>query len=160
MAPSSNRPHVLLVEPVRRWRLAFVEAAKTAADVDAFESFTAARACLDARRFDLVVASLRLGAYNGIHLAYAARLLDAATHVLIHSDARDAAAARDVLRAHALYERTERLLVALPAYLAARLPDSDRRDPARHDRRRISRGGRRAWDQRPPDTDLTDLEIA
>ena len=113
------------------------------------ENFEEARARLDEAPFDLVVASLRLGAYNGIHLAYAVRLAELSTRVLVHTIALDPAAARDIQGAGALYERTERMVVALPAYLGARLPDTDRRNPLQFDRRRLARGGRRAWDRRP-----------
>jgi hypothetical protein len=117
--------------------------------VDVAESFDDARVWLDDAVFDLVVANLRLGAYNGIHLAYTVRLGELSTHVIVHSDARDVAAASDIQRAGALYERTERLVVSLPAYLAGTLPSADRRNPLQFDRRRLARGGRRAWDLRP-----------
>jgi DNA-binding LytR/AlgR family response regulator len=141
------------VEPVRQCRLTFTAAARRHAHVESLETFTAARARLETTRFDLVVASLRLGPYNGIHLAHIARLIDVPPHVVVHSDEQDVAAATDVQRACALYERTERLVFALPAYLRGTLPPMDRRDPMRSDRRRIVRGGRRAWDNHLAQTD-------
>ena len=141
---------MLLVEPERRLRLALAAAAAHLADVENADSFTAARARLAGACFDLVVANLRLGPYNGVHLAYEMRLAGAPAHVLVHTGPRDVSAARDIHRAGALYERTERLVVTLPSYLRpAALPKFDRRDPARYDRRRFERGGRRAWDKRP-----------
>ena len=116
--------------------------------MDVAESFDDARVFLDETQFDLVVANLRLGAYNGIHLAYTVRLAELSTHVIVHSDARDVTAARDIQRAGALYERTERLVVSLQAYLGGTLPSVDRRNPLQFDRRRFARGGRRAWDLR------------
>jgi hypothetical protein len=121
------------------------------ADVDVVGTFAEARTSLDDVRFDLLVANLRLGEYNGIHLAYLVRLAGAQTHVLVHADACDAASAGDIRRAGALLDRTERLVVALPAYVSATLPPVDRRDPLRFDRRRFTRGGRRARDRRPLD---------
>jgi hypothetical protein len=123
--------------------------------VEVAENFEEARACLDDARFDLIVSSLRLGAYNGIQLAYAVRLAELSTRVVVHTNALDGAAARDIQSAGALYEHTERLILALPGYLGASLPAMDRRNPLQFDRRRLVRGGRRAWDRRPfgPDND-------
>src|SRR5205085_46974 len=84
-------------------------------------------------------------------LAYLARTLTEAARLVVHGSEHDAWAAPDIQRSGALYDRTERLMVALPAYLGARLPLTDRRDPSRPDRRRLARGGRRAWDRRPVD---------
>jgi len=128
-------------------------AATPLADVDIVETFASARARVNDERFNLVVANLRLGAFNGIHLAYVVHLTGSPTHVLVHTDSRDIASAGDIQRAGALYERTERLVVALPAYIVGALPPRDRRDPLRSDRRRNARGGRRAWDRRAPDDD-------
>jgi hypothetical protein len=144
----ANRPCVLVVEPDRGWRRALATMANGRAGVESVESFAAARARLEDTRFDLVVANLRLGPYNGIHLAYLARMTNRATSVVVYSDELDAYTAREIQSAGALYERTERLLFALLAYVGGRLPPADRRDPTGGDRRRIVRGGRRAWDVR------------
>jgi len=117
------------------------------AEVDIAGSFGDARAYLDAAPYDLLVTYLRLGEYNGIHLAYMVRLAGGSTHVLVHADARDVGSARDIQRSGALYEQTERLPVVLPAYIGATLPSVDRREPLRFDRRHVARGGRRACDQ-------------
>jgi len=153
LASTSKRPRLLLVEPERRWQLTLSSAASDRADVEIVESFIDARTRLNEAPFDLVVTDLRLGPYNGIHLVYTLRLADAPTHVIVHTGARDAVAARDIQRAGALFERTERLAVTLPAYLGAALPLEDRRDPERFDRRHLARGGRRAWDRRPVDAE-------
>jgi len=115
--------------------------------VDIAGNFGDARAYLDAVHYDLVVTNLRLGEFNGIHLAYMVNLAGVPTHVLVYADSRDVASARDIQRAGALYEDTERLPVVLPAYIGATLPPVDRRDPLQFDRRRVFRGGRRAWDR-------------
>lgn len=135
------------MEPDTRRLFALSAAAAHHAHVDVAENFLDARASLDAGPYDLLVTNLRLGEYNGIQLAYMVRLASASTHVLVYSDARDTASARDVQRAGALYERTDRLAVTLPAYVGVSLPPQDRRDPLRFDRRRLGRGGRRAWDR-------------
>jgi hypothetical protein len=117
------------------------------ADVDIAGNFGDARAYLDAAHYDLLVTNLRLGEFNGIHLAYMVNLASVPTHVLVYADSRDAASARDIQRAGALYEDAERLPVVLSAYIGATLPPVDRRDPLQFDRRRLARGGRRAWDR-------------
>ena len=141
------------MEPERRQQLTLFAAVSPLAAVDIVDSFIDARTRLEETPYHLVVADLRLGPYNGIHLAYTVRLAGAATHVLVHTGARDALSARDIQRAGALFERTERLVVALPAYIGAALPLEDRRDPEHFDRRRSARGGRRAWDRRRVDAE-------
>lgn len=145
-----ERARVLLAEPLPHLRRAFAAAASLRADVDVVDNFPDARARLNSAGYDLVVANLRLGAYNGIHLAYVVGLSAGRARVVVHADAWDIVAVRDIRRANALYERTDRLVVTLPAYVGASLPPYDRRDPTRFDRRRAARGGRRAWDKVTP----------
>ena len=64
----------------------------------------------------------------------------------------DVALAREAQLAGAFYEASFKLLHALPAYIQGELPDRDRRDPMRSDRRSSFRGGRRA-------TDVTDVRL-
>lgn len=143
-----DRQRVLLVEPALAWRGVLSAAVGSRADVEIVETFEAARARLDGREtYDVLVANLRLGAYNGIHLAYLARMSGAASHVIVHCGANDAAAAADVQRSGAIYELTERLAVALPSYLGGGLPPSDRRDPAQTNQGRPEHARRRAWDR-------------
>jgi DNA-binding NtrC family response regulator len=138
---------MLLVEPLRRLQRELAAATASHAAIDIVGSFADARRYVDAAPYDLVVANLRLGPYNGIHLAYVVAGLESSTRVIVHAGDGDAASARDIQRAGALYEHTERLIVALTAYLGVNLPTRDRRDPIRFDRRRHPRGGRRAWDR-------------
>jgi hypothetical protein len=93
-----------------------------------------------------VVSNLRLGAFNGLHLTYAASA-NSPARCIIYTDAREPALAQDVRRAGAFYEVTDRLPVTLTAYLTGDLPPADRRDPALPDRRVPFRGGRRSWDR-------------
>lgn len=143
-----DRPRLLLVEPDTRRLFALSASVAQHAHVDVASNFFEARAHLDSGPpYDLLITNLRLGEYNGIQLAYMVRLAGAQTHVLVHAEARDLASAREVQRAGALYERTDRLVVTLPAYVGVPLPPQDRRDPLQFDRRRSARGGRRAWDR-------------
>ena len=96
----------------------------------------------------LVVANLRLGAFNGLHLVYLATTLGACVRSIVYTDPHDVAAAREVQRAGAFYETRERLPAVLEGYLGALLPSADRRDSCLSDRRGIFRGGRRCWDLR------------
>jgi len=142
-----DRPRLLVVEPDTRRLFALSAAVTHHAHVDVAKNFLEARTCLDTGPYDLLITNLRLGEYNGIQLAYMVRLAGSQTHVLVHAEARDLASAREVQRAGALYERTDRLVVTLPAYVGVALPPQDRRDPLQFDRRRSARGGRRAWDR-------------
>lgn len=111
--------------------------------------FSKARVALRTRSPRLLVTALQLGAYNGVHLVHIANTPDAQTRCVVHTDALDVVQAREVRSAGAFYELRSRLRFALPAYVDAALPAEDRRDPIRFDRRRLSRGGRRAADFHP-----------
>ena len=142
-----SAPHtpILLVEPNSTWRTLL--ARSLPGQVDAHARFETARRCMDVMRYDLIVANLRLGAYNGLHLVYAARTAGAATRAIVYDDHPNVAVARDVHRASALYELKHRLPITLPTYVGAILPAGDRRDPVVPDRRGVVRGGRRRWDR-------------
>lgn len=137
---------VLLVDSVlARLELAGVpNRLRDLADVIAAADFPKARRLLIDERPDLVVTNLRLGDYNGIHLALLADR--ASTRVIVYTEELDLGFAREVREAGAFYERLPRLAVALPPYLQATLPPADLRDPATPDRRRTFRRGRRATD--------------
>jgi hypothetical protein len=145
-----NRHVVLLVEP--DWRLAerIAESIEAVAQVDHYAEFKSARRRLGSQRFDFVVANLRLGPFNGLHLAYAVNALRP-TRCIVYTESREPALAQDVRRAGAFYEVADRLPVTLPSYFEAELPPADRRDPAVPDRRTPFRGGRRIWDRQTSD---------
>jgi DNA-binding NtrC family response regulator len=103
------------------------------------------RRALATKRPDILVANLRLAAFNGIHLAYLAKNNRPKTHVLIYGK-DDPALAREAQQAGAFYEQLEFVLYALAAFLRAALPARDRRSVAAIDRRAAFRGGRRATD--------------
>lgn len=137
---------VLLVEPNPRMADVIQESIRPLAEVCHHFEFQSARRQLGTKRFDFVVSNLRLGAFNGLHLAYAA---NAGTPVrcIVYTDAREPALAQDVRRAGAFYEVSDRIPVTLAAFLGSTLPPADRRDPAAPDRRTPFRGGRRIWDR-------------
>ena len=116
------------------------------ARVDVCADFVDARARLLARPPHLLVTSIRLGAYNGLHLAYLAVALSLPTRVIVHSETMDVGLAREAQLAHAFYAPAAQLAVALPAYLEAELPPQDRRNVACPDRRQQFRSGRRVTD--------------
>jgi hypothetical protein len=137
---------VLLVEPNPRLADLVLEPLRPLAHVYHHLEFESARRRLAATRFDFVVSNLRLGAFNGLHLAYAVNAVTP-TRCIVYTESREPALAQDVRRAHAFYEVADRLPVTLPAYLGGHLPEDDRRDPAVPDRRTPFRGGRRVWDR-------------
>lgn len=112
--------------------------------VTARREFQQASRLLTTEPPDLLVTNVRLGAYNGVHLALLAD--PALTRVIVYTDEHDAGLARDAQAAGAFYERLPRLAAALPSYVQARLPERDLRDPNVVDRRRLFRRGRRAAD--------------
>ena len=107
--------------------------------------FAAARHELYACRPEVLVANLRLGAFNGIHLAYLAKINKPDTRAMIYGD-EDRLLAGEVQSAGAFWVRTSLVRFALGAFLHAALPVRDRRDVNVVDRRLLYRGGRRTTD--------------
>jgi DNA-binding NarL/FixJ family response regulator len=99
---------------------------------------------------DALVTNLRLADYNGLHLVLLAREENRGTRCLVYTDRPDLYLIREAQALGAFFERVDRLLNTLPAFLRAALPERDRRDPERSDRRVEFRGGRRAADQPAP----------
>jgi hypothetical protein len=116
--------------------------------VDACTDFATARARILSTQYDLLVANLRLEAYNALHLVYLARAAGVQTRAIVYTDTRDERLGRDVQDAGAFYETADRYVRALPSYLTRPLPARDRRSPACPDRRGTFRGSRRTAD--PP----------
>jgi DNA-binding NtrC family response regulator len=139
--------HVLLVEPAEVLRHALNEVLSSVATVEALGRFEEARKRCHSGPIDFLVTNLRLGAYNGLHLAYLCARAHG-TRVIAYSDTWDPGLAREVQRAGAFHELGGACLPAtLSAYLTAELPPKDRRDPAVPDRRSLSRSGRRSRDR-------------
>lgn len=96
---------------------------------------------------DFVVTNLLVRAnVEGLQLAYLAGSIKHATRTIVYSDYADERITHEIQRAGAFFETPTRLVFALPAYLQARLPVNDRRNPHATDRRTLFRGGRRASD--------------
>jgi DNA-binding NtrC family response regulator len=95
---------------------------------------------------EIVVTNLRLGAFNGIHIAYLAKVQSAATRVMVYAREYDRLLAAEALAAGAFYERLEFVPNSIVRFLRAALPDRDRRDPGSLGRRTVFRGGRRTTD--------------
>jgi hypothetical protein len=141
-------PVALLVDPdisvVARLR-PVVEGAGFA--VVGYTEFAAARQHMMDAPPAAVVANARLGAFNGVHLAYVARFAPTQSRCVIYADPHDAVLARESQGAGAFYVRESLLKESLPGILKSVLPENDRRHPMTLDRRRTFRGGRRATDR-------------
>jgi DNA-binding NarL/FixJ family response regulator len=99
---------------------------------------------------EALITNLRLADYNGLHLVLLAREENRRARCLVYTDRPDTYLIREAQALGAFFERTDRLPYALPAFLRAALPERDRRDPDRSDRRVAFRGGRRAADRPAP----------
>jgi PleD family two-component response regulator len=145
MAVFSPMPRrVLLVEPHARSRKLFSSMLAGVADVDTCHDFLSARRTVCVTPYDVLVTQVRLGLYNGLHLAYLAR-----PHVqrrVVYAPSIDLIVAREAQLAGAFYETAERIPLVLLHYVTHALPSVDRRDPGCQDRRHDSRGGRRVTD--------------
>ena len=140
-------PLVLIVDPDELFLARLRSVARSIGYEAVCETeFASARQCLVASKPAVVVANIRLKAFNGIHLAYLAKAGDLDTSVILYDSGYDLVLAREAQRAHAFYERQQGIPLSLRNYLAARLPSRDRRSPQTLDRRTAFRGGRRATD--------------
>lgn len=117
-----------------------------AVEVTACTEFRDARHCLLSTSPALLISHIRLGAYNGLHLAHLAVHAQLETRCIFYDEAIDIHLASEAQRIGAFYETTSRLRFALPAYLRGALPERDRRDARHLERRGLFRGGRRSTD--------------
>ena len=140
-------PRVLLVEPNAGIADNLLGAARVITTVDYQVSFESARRQLTETPFDFVFTNLRLGEFNGLHLVHLGAEFEHPPRCIVYTDRTDLLLGREVQRAGAFYETAPCLPVTLGAYLRARLPTTDRRDPTSLDRRLQFRGGRRCWDE-------------
>jgi hypothetical protein len=93
-----------------------------------------------------LIANVRLGEYNGIHLVYLGKVQRPGIRALIYGRPHDAMLAREAQRAAAFYQRQGLMMLSLGSFLRAGLPSQDRRAVSDMDRRAIFRGGRRTTD--------------
>lgn len=137
---------MLLVDPdPSAWTDARLSYQSIAA-IEVCREFLAARRCLLEEVPDLLVTNLRLGAYNGLHLVYLAMPYGLPTRCVVYSRANDMSLIQEAQGLGAFFEWPERVLSALRGYMQGTLPARDRRYAGAFDRRRKSRGGRRAAD--------------
>ena len=108
--------------------------------------FLSARSQLLSSAPDILVTNLRLGEYNGLHLVLLAASDRGATRSIIYSDRPDPYLIREARALGAFFERADRLAHSLAGYVRSALPDRDRRESPRYDRRAAFRGGRRGAD--------------
>jgi hypothetical protein len=137
---------LLLVEPdaaVSHWlRPTFDRVAKATICGD----FLSARSQLLSAAPDILVTNLRLGEYNGLHLVLLATSDRGVTRSVVYNDRPDPYLVREAQNLGGFFERTARLPYALPGYVHFALPNKDRREVSRYDRRGAFRGGRRSAD--------------
>ena len=137
---------LLLVEPETILRLQMRNAADHLAAVDAESGVPIARQRLSAAPYDWLVTNIRLQAYNGLHLAYLARMSNRPIRILVYGDGDDLLLAREAQQLGAFYESRKSVVSSLAGYLTGLLPPTDRRNVAILDRRSMFRGGRRTSD--------------
>ena len=137
---------VLLVEPETVLRLQMRNAIDTMAMVDAEPGVPSARQRLLGAPYNWLVTNIRLQAYNGLHLAYLARMSTQPIRILVYGQGDDLLLAREAQQLGAFYESRKSVVSSLAAYLTSPLPAADRRDAAVQDRRSMYRGGRRSAD--------------
>lgn len=98
--------------------------------VDVCADFVSGRQKLVTGDYGLMFTELRLGAYNGLQLAYLAKELQLPTRVVVFTSPFDKFLASETIAAGAFYEHAHKVVAAARSYLGASLPDQDRRDPA------------------------------
>ena len=137
---------VLIVEPETILRLQLRNVAADIAAIDVEAGMPAARQRVIAMPYDWLITNIRLQAYNGLHLAYLARMSHRPINILVYGDDSDLLLAREAQGLGAFYESRTSILNSLAGYLASALPPNDRRNAAVRDRRTMFRGGRRSPD--------------
>ena len=141
------KPFALLVDT----NVGFVSRLRTAAEqlgyeVDLQTQFETARLDLPRRPLAALVTNIRLGSFNGIHLAYLAKHEHPGARTIVYTSRHDAMLASEARHAGAFYERQASLPFSLARFLTATLPPEDRRNTNVVDRRTLFRGGRRTTD--------------
>jgi hypothetical protein len=137
---------LLLVEPNPTVAARIAEPVEKFVTVHHHRHFESARAEITDIPFNLLLANVRLGEFNGLHLFYIARSIGSAP-AIVYTESREPGMGREIQRCGAFYETAERLPVTLRQLMFSTLPAFDRRDAESPDRRNSARGGRRAWDQ-------------
>jgi hypothetical protein len=140
---------VLIVEPEATLRQQLRTAAETISAVDAEAGVPTARQRLLTIPYSWLVTNIRLHAYNGLHLAYLAKMSQAPIRILVYGDRGDLLLAREAQQLGGFYEPSLSVANVLSRLLTSVLPPADRRDAAGGDRRQLFRGGRRTSDAEP-----------
>ena len=136
----------LIVDPHRNFGSRLEQVAKRVGwNTEVRTNFDEARIDIAAWAPAMVITAVRLGAFNGIHLVYLAKLANPAVTCVVF-DEGEPTLGLEAQHAGAFYERRQFLPFSLPQYLSAMLPPNDRRDVFRPDRRATFRGGRRSTD--------------
>ena len=146
--PERGRASVLIVEPDVRVGRALRTACTTAADVILCHDFDSGRSALEHATPQVLVTNLRLEQYNGLHLVLLSSTAGYSARSVVHTDRPDFLLIAEALAMGAFFERTDRLLFSIVAYIWGPLPPADRRNPQRIDRRAVFRGGRRVTDNK------------
>jgi hypothetical protein len=140
---------VLIVEPDPVLRLQLRNAVGNLAGVDADSGVPTARQRLLTKAHSWLITNIRLDAYNGLHLAYLARMTQDPPTILVYGDETDLLLAREAQELGAFYESKAAIVRSVAVYLTTPLPARDRRDVSLRDRRLAFRGGRRSSDFEP-----------
>jgi DNA-binding NtrC family response regulator len=137
----------LFADPDRTfgWRLKTL-AQNAGIVADACSTSEEARRMLVSSSPMLFFSNVRLGSVRGAELMYLAKMANSRTRLVIYGSSQDLLLARQAQAAGAFFEPTAFLPYALKQYFVSALPTTDRRDPARPERRKRFRGGRRATD--------------
>jgi len=137
---------LLVVEPETILRLQMRNVAETLVAVDIESNLPSARSRLLATPYDVLITNIRLHAYNGLHLAYLAKLKERPLTIVVYGPSDDLTLAREAQQLGAFYESRNSIVKSLARYLTSQLPPGDRRNPEVLDRRTAFRGGRRSAD--------------
>ena len=119
---------LLIVDPDLTRASLLARVAEPHAEVEIAIDFDSARHLLLTSCPDFLVANIRLGAYNGLHLVHIASCLGIPLHSIVYTNAAEPGLGAEIQSAGAFYETMDHLRHVLPAYLTSQLPPQDRRD--------------------------------
>ena len=125
--------HVLIVDPDDHLRRPLFEVACHAGcHTTTRRTFEEARQDLVTSPQDVLITSVKLEGFNGVHLVYLAHQANPEAICIVYGD--DAGLGREAQQAGAFWERSIFLPYTISHYRTATLPPSDRRDVHRSDR--------------------------
>jgi DNA-binding NarL/FixJ family response regulator len=123
-------PRILVVEPSPARQRQLADAIGSTGTVETVADFATARTRLVTNSPDFLVANLRLGEYNGLHLVYTAASAHIPVRAFIYTETQEPGFAADVEASGASYETFRSVRTTIAAHLMSDLQAPETFAPA------------------------------